>query len=232
MSEACCSRIAVALHIHTMYSACSETKLEEISKYCLDNGISVLGVTDHDTIGGALALKAVAGKLRVIIGSEIKTRQGEIIGLFLKNEIAPGQGALDTCEQIKEQGGLIYLPHPFDPLKVRRLKKKAVLECLHLIDIIEVFNAKTTLPIYNKIAARFAEKHGKAAAVGSDSHYLESIDMCVNEIDDFNTPEEFLENLRHAKLITKRSGPLRGWWVGIKNVLIAEGHHVQRYRKR
>lgn len=233
MFEANCSKINVALHIHTLYSACSETKLEEIGDYCRNAGVNVLGVTDHDTIGGALALKAVVGdEVRVIIGEEIKTRQGEIIGLFLKHEIEPNQSALDTCVEIKEQGGLVYIPHPFDPFKVHSLRKKALIEVLDMVDIVETFNAKAISPILNSIASRFAQKHGKIAAVGSDAHYLQAIDLCINEMEDFETPQEFLNNLRDARLITRRSGPLRQWWVGIKNVLRGEGHKLRRFRTK
>lgn len=229
---ACASKINVALHVHTQYSACSETKPEDMSAYCISKGINTIGVTDHDTIAGAKALHAIAKGIRVIIGSEIRTAQGEIIGLFLKKEIDHGLDALSTCEEIKDQGGLVYLPHPFDPFKIRRLKMRSIMRCLDLIDIIEIFNAKAAFPIFNRFAEMFAERHGKVAAVGSDSHYLGSMDMCLNEMDDFNTPAQFLESLRHASFIKKRSGCARGWWIGIKNVLITEGHKVQRYGRR
>jgi predicted metal-dependent phosphoesterase TrpH len=230
MPKADGSKVTVALHVHTLYSACSETRLEDISSYCRTAGVNVLGITDHDTISGALALKKVAPKLRTIIGEEILTHDGEIVGLFLKQEIEPGLSALETAQRIKEQGGLVYIPHPFDPMKVRRIKKRAVMEILDLIDIIEVFNAKTTFPIFNTVAARFAKLHGIIQAVGSDAHYLTAIGLCMNKMKDFITPEDFLNNLRDAELITQRSGPLRGWWVGIKNVLAGEGHKVRRFR--
>jgi predicted metal-dependent phosphoesterase TrpH len=230
MPKADGSKVTVALHVHTLYSACSETRLEDISSYCRTAGVNVLGITDHDTISGALALKKVAPKLRTIIGEEILTHDGEIVGLFLKREIEPGLSALETAQRIKEQGGLVYIPHPFDPMKVRRIKKRAVMEILDLIDIIEVFNAKTTFPIFNTVAARFAKLHGIIQAVGSDAHYLTAIGLCMNKMKDFITPEDFLNNLRDAELITQRSGPLRGWWVGIKNVLAGEGHKVRRFR--
>lgn len=229
MPEAVGSGITVALHIHTLHSACSETRLEEIEHYCHENGIDVLGITDHDTISGALALRAIVRGLRVIVGEEILTRQGEIIGLFLNEEVPPGLSALETATRIKEQGGLVYIPHPFDPAKVRRLKKQALMEILDLVDIIEVFNAKVMYPAFNAVAARFAQAYGKAAAVGSDAHYLSAIGLCTNQMKDFTTPQEFLANLREARLNTRRSGSIRGWWVGIKNVLSGEGHKVKRF---
>lgn len=229
MSAACSTKINVALHIHTRISACSETLPEDISEYCISRGINVVGITDHDTIAGAKILQAIAKEIRVIIGSEIRTKQGEIIGLFLNKEVEHGLDARTTCEIIKDQGGIVYLPHPFDPFKIRRLKLSSIMRCLDLIDIVEIFNAKAAFPVFNKIAESFAVMNKKIAAVGSDSHYLESIDMCLNQIDDFTTPSEFLESMKNAVFIKKRSGSARGWWIGIKNVLIAEGHKVQRY---
>lgn len=220
------------MHAHTLYSACAETKLEDIGPYCLSNGVDAIAITDHDTIVGALELQAMAPNLRVIVGEEIKTRQGEITGLFLKEQIAPGLDAMETCERIKAQGGLIYIPHPFDPFKINRLKRKTLLEVLDMVDIVEVYNAKLITPIYNMHARRFAEKHGKAGAAGSDAHYLSAIDVCVNEMADFSTPQGFLESLRNGRLVTRRSGVLRAWYVGLRNVLIAEGHHVKRYGRR
>ncbi len=225
-------RINVALHVHTLYSPCAETRLEDIEEYCRENGVDVISITDHDTIGGALELKAVSPHLRVIVGEEIKTAQGEIVGLFLQHEIAPGLDALETCELIKRQGGLVYIPHPFDPFKINRLKRHKLMEVLHMVDIIEVYNAKLITPIYNMVAKRFADRHGKIGAAGSDAHYLKAIDVCVNEMDDFSTPQEFLAHLRNGRLDTRRSGVLRAWYVGLRNVVAGEGHYVKRYGRR
>ncbi len=232
MSKAENPRVTVALHVHTLFSPCAETKLEQIPEYCREKGIDVIGITDHDSIAGALELKAKADGLRVIVGEEILTAEGEIIGLFLHEEIKPGLSALGTCEQIKAQGGLVYIPHPFDPLKIRRLKKHALMQVLDYVDIIEVFNAKLNLPVFNSVAAKFAFDYGKAGAAGSDAHYLQAIDVCTNSMDDFSTPQEFLANLHFARLTTHRAYPMRTWWVGIKNALRGEGHHLKRYGRK
>lgn len=229
MSEACLPEINVALHVHTIYSPCAETRLEEIGEYCRTRGVDVLGVTDHDTIAGALALKKMLGDVRVIIGEEIRTRQGEIIGLFLNKEIEPNLDARETCKRIKDQGGLIYIPHPFDPFKIPRLRPSALMRVLDMVDMIEVFNAKTLFPVFSNIASRFTSVHGKIPAAGSDAHYLSAIDLCVNRMQDFSNPAEFLESFRNAQLQTHTCGPFRQWWVGIKNVLTSEGHRVRRY---
>ena len=232
MPESDSPRIKVALHVHTLYSACAETRLEDIAGYCREQGIDVLGVTDHDTIAGALALKALAPDLRLIIGEEIRTTSGEITGLFLKHEIEHFLSPIETCEQIKAQGGLVYIPHPFDPFKFHRLRRHALMEVLDMVDIIEVFNGKANLPVFNAFAAAFAKKHGKPGAVGSDAHYLQAISLCTNEMADFQTSQEFLESIKHAKLITEHRWPLRTWWVGIRNILRGEGHKVKHLHER
>jgi len=216
--------------VHTLYSACAETRLEQIGDYCRAHGVDAIGVTDHDTTAGALALKSVIGKgVRVIVGEEIKTNQGEIIGLFLNEEIKPGLDPMETVLRIKEQGGIVYIPHPFDPFKINRLKRSALMQIIDHVDIIEVFNAKVVIPSFYVIARNFAKRHGKIGAVGSDAHYLPAINACLNQIDRFSTPEEFLNNFKDAKLVIGRSLPLRAWWVGVKNVLAGEGHVVKRF---
>lgn len=220
----------MALHVHTLYSPCAETKLEQIGDYCRRRGVNMLGVTDHDTTAGALALKKVIGKgVKIIVGEEIKTRQGEIVGLFLNKEIQPNLDALDTVKQIKDQGGVVYIPHPFDPFKINRLKKSTLMEVLDYVDIIEVFNAKVVFPAFYVVASNFAKRHGKLGAAGSDAHYLTAIDSCLNQIEPFNTPEEFLKNFQDVNLMIGRTFPFRAWWVGIKNVLEGEGHVLKRY---
>jgi predicted metal-dependent phosphoesterase TrpH len=224
-------RVRVALHIHTLFSPCAETKLEDIESYCQSKRIDVIAITDHDTIGGAVALQATTSNLRVIVGEEIRSEEGEIIGLFLKTEIEPGLSAVETCKRIKDQGGLVYIPHPFDIFKINRIRKRALAEILPMVDIIEVWNGKANLPIFNQFANQFAEEHQKVKAVGSDAHYLESIELCWNEMEDFADPQEFLKNLRQAHLATGHRYPLRTWWVGIKNILRGEGHVIKRFRK-
>ncbi len=200
MSGANNPKIKVALHIHTLYSPCGETKLEDIGEYCRSHNINVIAITDHNTIAGALCLRALAPDLRIIVGEEIQTRQGEVIGLFLEHEIEPYLDVAETCERIRSQRGLIYVPHPFDLFKIHRLRKRALMQILDMVDIIEVFNAKS-LNIFNQQAAHFAERYAKIGAVGSDAHCLDDIDACLNEMEDFSSPSEFLESLRNARFI-------------------------------
>jgi hypothetical protein len=204
-----------------------------IGDYCRRRHIDAISITDHDSAAGALALKSIIGRdVKVIVGEEIKTRQGEIVGLFLKEEIEPGLEAVETVHRIKDQGGLVYIPHPFDPFKITRLKKSALMQVIDMVDIIEVFNAKVVFPVFYGVAANFAKRHGKLGAAGSDAHYLTAIDACLNKIKPFRGPEEFLKNFEDVELLIGRSAPFRAWWVGIKNILIGEGHGLKKYGRR
>jgi predicted metal-dependent phosphoesterase TrpH len=106
------------------------------------------------------------------------------------------------------------------------------MEVLDYVDIMEVFNAKLNLPIFNAVAAKFAFDYGKTGAAGSDAHYLEAIDVCTNEMAPFSTPQEFLNSLHTARLTTRRAYPMRTWWIGIKNALRGEGHHLKRFGRK
>lgn len=208
----------LALHVHTIHSDCSESKIHAIAEFCRKAGIEAVGITDHNSIDGALELMDHAPDIRVIIGEEISTKNGEIIGLFLKERIEPGQKLMDTCLQIKEQGGLIYVPHPFDRLKTKRVRIKYLRSVLDLVDIIEVHNSKISLPIYNTRARRYARRHGKIGAVGSDSHYVASISAALNEIEPFDGPEDFLKKLSKARFRTGASSLLATWWVRVRKI--------------
>ncbi len=232
MSEVNGSQVTLAIHIHTQYSACSDTRIDDIADYCRAKGVNVLGVTDHNTIAGALALKSVANDLRIIIGEEISTRQGEIIGLFLNKEIEANLDALETCKRIKDQGGLVYIPHIIDPFKIHRMRLRTLMSILDSVDIIEIFNAKASMPVFNALSANFAEMYHKIRVAGSDAHYLQAIDLCVNKMRNFSTPQEFLASLSGAEIIAHRGGRLRAWWSGVKNVLCEEGHSVNRFKNR
>lgn len=203
----------VALHVHTNYSACSESPVEEIAEYCRRHDIGAIAITDHNSIDGALQLREVAPGLQVIIGEEISTRQGEVVGLFLKDEILADLDLRPTCEQIKAQGGLVYVPHPFDKFKTHRVRSRHLEAILDLVDIIEVFNGKISLGIYNARALAYAARVNKVGAVGSDSHYVTSIDSAINVMDPFTGPEDFCEKLARAEFETRSGSLLYTWWV-------------------
>lgn len=209
----------VALHVHTNHSACSESPIDEIAEYCRRHGIDAIAITDHNQVEGALELRDKAPDLNVIVGEEVSTREGEVIGLFLKERIAAGKDLRETCMEIRKQGGLVYVPHPFDSLKVQRIRSWNLERILDLVDIMEVYNAKATFPIYNKKAKDFAESHNITGAVGSDSHYIKSIGSALNSMEAFEGPADFLEKLSRAQFLTGASSLLATWWIRVRKLV-------------
>ena len=135
--------LKVDTHIHTCFSKDSEMSLEALYQKCLKTGLNCIAITDHNTIEVALLFKSIAS-FKVIVGEEINTTQGEVTGLFLKERIPPGLKALETVNNIKSQGGLVSIPHPFDIFRSSVIKLDALHEILPYVDIIEGFNARNT----------------------------------------------------------------------------------------
>jgi len=204
------------LHLHTVFSPDSDTALSDIEPYCLAHGVTGIAVTDHDTIEGALRLRDMARSLRVIVGEEMTTRDGDVIGLFLKERIPPGLSALETMQAIHAQGGLVYLPHPFDKARARRTGGASLSAIIEHVDIVETFNGKAGRDRYNLMASEFARRHHKIAGGGSDAHSLRAIGTVTNEFDApdaFASPAEFLACLATAHLVGHRRSPIGGWLV-------------------
>lgn len=182
--------------MHTMWSGDSTTTPDELAIALASTGIDVLCITDHSTIKGA---ERLAGELdcRVIIGQEQRTPDGEVIGLFLSERIPPGcRGAAEAASFIRSQGGLVYVPHPYDPLRHRL--DSAVLEQLAgdgLVDVIEALNAKTSLMHLNLEASAAAARLGVAAGAGSDAHVPDAIGAAFVEMPDFADAASFLAAL-------------------------------------
>ena len=195
------------LHVHTDRSPdCLITPVKLIER-CLARGINCLAITDHNSIEGAIAVQRIA-PFPVIVSEEIKTSQGEIIGLFLQEAIAPLLSAEETVRKIREQGGLVCLPHPFDRVRREPLRDNARESILPNIDIVEVLNARVTFTNDNVKARRFAEDLGLPMSAGSDAHSLWEIGRAYVEIPEFETPQQFLEALRRGSIGGHRSLPL------------------------
>jgi len=191
------------LHIHTNNSFDSITRPESIIRRAEKLNLDIIAITDHNSIDNALRVKEIASKLnskvRVIIGEEISTDKGEIIGLFLENCISPGKFQT-VIEAIKSQGGIVYLPHPFKRSEL--IKTEIIKE----IDIIEVWNARSNYE-QNYKGLIFAIRHGKLMACGSDSHLISELGRCrmhlettMNIKSDF-TPQNFLDLIKEASKI-------------------------------
>lgn len=205
--------VRVDMHSHTMFSGDSTTTLDEIAESVAESGIDVLCVTDHNAIAGAQRLSdALRGLCRVIVGEEVRTHTGEIIGLFLNEKISYGAKAADTAAQIRAQGGVVYVPHPFDPMR-RNLTRESLVEIveLGLVDAIEVFNAKTSLQSLNREAAVFAEAHGLAAGAGSDAHVPHALGAAFVDMPDFDGPSDFCAKLREGRISGHHWDKARPW---------------------
>ncbi len=141
----------------------------------------------------------------MIVGEEVKTaEQGEVIGLFLSKKIPKGLTLQDTIAEIKRQGGLVYVPHPFDRLHSIP-DYEHLLAVLEDIDAIEIFNPRVALPAFNEEAMRFASKYGIVGGAGSDSHVAQGLGSVRIRMRDFDGPEEFLESLREADILGRPS---------------------------
>ena len=202
------SPLRVDLHIHTNSSPDGEASPQKVIAQCQKVGLSCIAITDHNTIAGALEAQQNA-PIRIIVGSEVMTTDGEVMGLFLKEEVPRYLSPVETMQAIKKQEGLVCIPHPFDRFRSGLLHRVDADQLLPLIDIVEVFNARTLLPQDNRMARHFAERHGLSVSVGSDAHTPGELGHTYLEMPDFDgTPKGFMESLRGAKLVTQRGNPV------------------------
>ena len=204
-------RLRVDLHTHTMWSGDSTTTPDEFGAAIDASGLDVVCITDHNAIDGAVELRDRLA-CRVIVGEELRTAAGEIIGLFLTQRVPMGISHLDAAKAIRDQGGVVYIPHPFDPLR-RNLTEAALYELAEadLIDAVEVLNAKTSLSSLNRRAAEFAAEFGIVAGAGSDGHVPDALGAAFVEMDDFATPMEFLASLANSTVIGHHWDEPRPW---------------------
>ena len=198
----------VDFHVHSNYSYDGYLPLNKLDKACYCRGLTTVAVTDHDEIRGALEADRLfrIGKLltRIIVGEEVKTTQGEIIGLFLKECVPPDMSLADTIKAIREQGGLVYLNHPFG--YGRRAAKLSLAELDGLwdkIDIVEIFNGRNLNQQANDLAKKMALAHGKPGGVGTDAHSAWEVGRSFVSMEDFDGSETFLAALRHASYVCR-----------------------------
>jgi len=201
--------IHVDLHMHTDHSPDCATPVQTLLETAAEVGLDAIAITDHNEISGALDARAKAnGRLKVIVAEEVKTAdQGEVIGLFIEEKIPRGMTLQETIAEIRRQGGLVYVPHPFD-------RMHSVPDYEHLLDVVEdldameVFNPRVAISAFNEEAARFAAKYRIVAGAGSDSHVAQGLGSVKIRMRDFDGPEEFLESLRDADIVRKRQSLL------------------------
>jgi predicted metal-dependent phosphoesterase TrpH len=197
--------IVADLHMHTSWSHDCSIDPAELVDHAEAEGLGAIAVTDHNVFGGALETvdEARGRELVVIPGEEVKTDdQGEVIGLFLEREIPRGMSFAETIAAIREQGGLVYVPHPFD--RLHSIPDPRTLH-RHLadIDVLEVYNARLLFEAYNDEALRFARKYNLTMGAGSDAHVLQGVGTGALRMRAFGDPEEFLISLRTAEILRR-----------------------------
>jgi predicted metal-dependent phosphoesterase TrpH len=216
------SKVKVDMHTHSEYSPDSRTPLAAQAAAIKAAGLNVVCATDHNTIEGALRLRELADGFRVIVGEEVSSRDGEIIGLFLDKPVPRDLSADETIARIHDQGGLVSVPHPFSRNRRFHLRRAVLERVWKDVDCIEVFNAREAFTQDNVRAAAFAKDKGLPGAVGSDAHRASEIGRAWVEVEEFAGREDFIAALREGSVIGKLTGNyihvltrldvIRNWW--------------------
>ena len=203
--------VRVDMHSHTMWSGDATTTPDELAEAVADAGIDVLCITDHNSIKGAQTLRDRL-PCRVVVGEEVRTSAGELIGLFLDERLPHGIRPVEAVSRIRDQGGLVYVPHPYDP--VRHCLKEDVLEGLLAdggIDAVEVLNAKTSLDHLNRRAADTARRFGVPGGAGSDAHVPSALGAAFVDMPDFTGAAQFLAALARGRVVGHHYDAARPW---------------------
>ncbi len=196
--------LRVDLHLHSNYSHDGRSSLEELIARAHECGLDRIALTDHNTADGALTLVRMEPEL-AIAGEEVKTLEGEVIGLFIRRRVPPFLRPEQAMDLIHEMGGLTYLPHPVDRNR-SHFRPERIVELADRIDIIESYNPWCDAAA-NRAAARLADDLGKTQATGSDSHSADELGRSWMEIEEYTNPTEFLQKLRFARhVVTASSG--------------------------
>lgn len=210
--EAPTGKMKVDLHCHTEASPDCSTPIELIPGQCISKNIKVQAITDHNTIAGAVRLKKIATDtvdpaiLTIIVGEEVSTQEGEIAGLFLQQAVPAHMTPEDTVKAIQEQGGLVLIPHGFDPRKRWRLKPPALTRIAEQVDIIETFNARISNLKWNRAAVAWAKERGVLMSAGSDAHRLVDIGSAWVEV-----PYAQIYSPEDLKSVLQGGTPIGNW---------------------
>jgi len=193
--------IRVDCHLHTALSGDAVTTIDELAERVEQERLDVVFITDHNVTAAAVQAAERGIGAQVIVGEEIRTQDGDVIGLFPTDRIPYVLPLAEAIAKIREQGGLVYLPHPFDP--GRSTLKPAISERLcseGIADVVEVFNAKIEDPEWNRRAADLAARYDLPGGAGSDAHDPDGIGAAYLEMPDFDGPADFLAALRQATI--------------------------------
>ena len=207
-------RIKIDLHCHTEASKDCKIPIELFPKLLRDRQVRVQAITDHNEIWGAVKLKELIENnsnnekisITVIVGEEISTKNGELIGIFLQERIEPGLSVDEIVERIQEQDGLVLLPHGFDPFKRWRLRTEARRRIAKDIDIVETFNAHVSRPYFNHRAVKWALKHSVIMSAGSDAHTVPKVGNAWVEV-----PIQLIQNPQDLLMALQEGEPTGIW---------------------
>jgi predicted metal-dependent phosphoesterase TrpH len=183
-------RALVDLHCHTSASFDSLASPESMVTAAAARGVTHLAITDHDRIEGALRARdagaTIAPDLTVLVGEEIRTRGGDLIAVFLEEAVPPGMSAADTIDAVREGGGLIGLPHPYDRFRgslSKSAETEAFEELARSVDWIEAWNARVLVGPGNEQAAALARRVGRPGVAVSDSHTTLEVGLAATAMD-------------------------------------------------
>ena len=195
-------------HMHTAFSPDCATPPKVMARRCVEAGLNCIAVTDHNTIRGALEVRELVD-FTVIVGEEVKSTKGDIIGLFLEEEVPRGLSPMETVRNIKSQGGLVMVPHPYDMIRKGPLAPDALREVLPFVDLVETLNARTILGRDLTRCRRLAEDTAIIPVAVSDAHTPGELGSAYTELPAFDgSPQSFKEALGQARLGGGRSTPL------------------------
>ena len=207
------ARAFADFHIHTRFSRDSILTEEKFIERAIERGLTHVAVTNHNNVEGAIAVRdkvadlGLTDQLTVILGEEVSTTDGEVVGLFLTKTIPRGLSANETADEIHRQGGLVSIPHPFDPFRASHIREGPLrnLADTGKIDCIEVFNCRVTFQRHNEEAAEFAGRYGIPGIAASDSHSSFEVAMAFNALPAFDTADALRAGLGENEWHASRS---------------------------
>lgn len=198
----------VEFHVHTRYSKDSILNGLLILFMCKIKKIGCIAITDHNEIKGAIKYKKYLENhgIQVIVGEEIFTSGGEIVGLFLKEKIDPNLSPKDTIDEIISQNGLVYIPHPYDEKRNKSVLKECYIkEFVNQIDFIEIHNGRNIDDKYDIKQSEMSKKYNILPIVGSDAHIFWELGRNYLVVNDIKVSKEnLIEEIKNAKYVIKK----------------------------
>jgi hypothetical protein len=194
----------VELHSHTYWSKDCVVDFDAIIRRCEKLAIDRIAITDHNTAGGALTMQKIAPDL-VVVGEEIMTTQGELLGYFMRESIPADLTPEETIRRLRDQGAVISVSHPFDRLRKGAWQEEELLRIIDQVDAIEVFNARCIFPQDNDRALAFAEQHHLVGTIGSDAHSRVEYGRALTQMEPFEGAADFLASLKQADFVRRYS---------------------------